>query len=97
MPTLSWFRVASLATQIRLFLTTLESPVLPLFIMPTTLSLPFLHQLLVLLGTVGFSGCLGLSQEWFQEFYALLVHYEVRQGSFQTWSAHTLQACMVPD
>jgi hypothetical protein len=44
-----WSQVALPATHIRLFLTTLQSPVLPLFIVPTSFcfsSLPFLHHLL---------------------------------------------------
>lgn len=43
-----WFQGASVAAHIRVFLTTLKYPILPLFIVPASFlsSLPFLHHLL---------------------------------------------------
>ena len=74
-----WSQVASLATHIRLFLTTLESPVLPFFIVPTFLFLfHFSTTCLFLLVTPKVSESLGSASGWFQEFYALPVHYGTR-------------------
>lgn len=73
-----WSTMASPATHIRLFLTTLESPA----VLPTSfgsLSLPFLHCLLVPLGGTGAVKCLGLSQEC----YVPPVHRGTGRGSPQ--------------
>ena len=41
---------------------------------------------LLLLVALGVSECLGSSQEWSQECYAPLMHYDAGQGSSQAWS-----------
>ena len=60
---------------------------------PTFLSLgtnsPAVITYLFLLMEPGVSECLGLSQEWSQECWALLVHYGTRQWSSGAWYAST--------
>lgn len=68
--------ISPMLSCIKLFLTALESPVLPLLIVPTSFSFFLFHfstAYLLILMVPGVSGCLGSSQEWPQECYALLV------------------------
>ena len=73
-----------------LFLTTLESPVLPLFIVPTSFCFSLFHfssTYLFLLMIPRVSECLELPQEWSQDYYIPRVHYGTGQESSQAWSA----------
>ena len=68
-----WSQVASPASHIRLFLTTLEPPLLPLHCAPIFPSLMFFHFstiYLLFFITPRFSEYLAWSQEWYLEFYA---------------------------
>lgn len=87
-----WSQRTSLATHITLFLLTLESTVLPLFIVHTSflsLSFTFLHHLP--LGVPGASECLGLFQEWSQECCAPPLALQSMACISWAW------ACIVPD
>jgi hypothetical protein len=78
--------MASPATHIRLYLPTLYSPALPLFIVPSSFCFSFFHfstTYLFLSVVPGVSECL----EWPQECYAPLVHYGIGQASSWPWSA----------
>lgn len=90
--------VASPTIYISLFLTILKSPVLPLFIIPSLFgfSFSFFPHFLVTLGGSWDSQYLRLSWKGSEESYALLVHYNARQGWYQEWSAHH-QADMTPN
>lgn len=76
--------VASLATHIGLFLITLKSPVLSLFIVLTFFCFLFFYfstTYLLLLVAPRISECLESFQEWSWEYYDVLMHYGSGQGS----------------
>jgi hypothetical protein len=89
-----WSQVTSLATHVRLFLTTLESPLLPVFIMSTSFCFSFSSTSLPLTCT-GVSDFMGSSQEWSQECMSHLGLMVPSRG----YLGHGLpsKACVVPD
>ena len=86
--------VTSPATQIRLFLITLKSLVLPLFIVSTSFCFSFSSTSLPLTCT-GVSDFMGSSQEWSQECMSHLGLMVPSRG----YLGHGLpsKACVVPD
>ena len=83
-------RTSPWSTHIRLLLTTLESPVLPLLILHTSYCFFFFHlstTCLLILVVPGVSGCLGSSQKWSQECTVQFMQCGTWHGSSQAWSA----------
>lgn len=101
--TLPWSQVATLTANIQLSLTPFKSPVLPVFIVPTSLYFFLFHfsTTYLLLVVPGVSEGLGSSQEWCQSGSCFWLTLAPRTGFFKflacSLSWEPIWACLEPD